>query len=257
MVKSYIQKQNTAFRVSASPEEVNRNSMVFDYRMIIHQISIQRKNITIANFSHCVGAINCTHIAIQKPAECEWLYYNHNKFFCILSLVIVNANYRFTYIHVGSNGCIRDFTISERITFYEKLLNRELQITPLPPAALLTDTAMFVLYVIVGDSAFSLNQHLMKPYPLKSITHCMYILNYRSVSKNAFGILASRFRVFHSMISIRVHNINKIILACCALRTYLLTWNASYCHDKALDQEDVKLVEVCTGQWREQKMVPL
>jgi hypothetical protein len=41
------------------------------------------------------------------------------------------------------------------------------------------------------------------------------------VVENAFGILASRFRVFLTPISINVSNVHAVVLACCVLHNFL------------------------------------
>ena len=59
-------------------------------------------------------------------------------------------------------------------------------------------------YVIVADGVFSLKNHIMKPYALRNLTIHQRVFNYFSrtqrVVENAFGILASRFRVFHNFL---------------------------------------------------------
>lgn len=57
--------------------------------------------------------------------------------------------------------------------------------------------------MMFGDDAFPLKRHLMKPYPARNITEEQRIFNYwlpraRRVSKNAFGILTSKVRVWEA-----------------------------------------------------------
>lgn len=87
-----------------------------------------------------------------------------------------------------------------------------------------------VPYVVVADDAFSLSDHLMKPYPQRGLTHDNKIFNYRlsrarRIIENAFGILANRFRVLLTPINLSVSKVEKICLASVILHNYLCTDN--------------------------------
>lgn len=77
--------------------------------------------------------------------------------------------------------------------------------TSLPGAAHLGD----VPFVMVGDAAFPLKPYLMRPYPGQN--HQKRIFNYRlsrarMVVENGFGILPSRWRIFHRKINLHPQN---------------------------------------------------
>ena len=68
----------------------------------------------------------------------------------------------------------------------------------------------------------------MKPYGSRSLTLYQGIFNYhlsraRKIVENAFGILASRFRIFLSPILLKLENAEKILLPSCVLHNYLRT----------------------------------
>jgi hypothetical protein len=98
--------------------------------------------------------------------------------------------------------------------------------------------------VFIGDEAFPLMKNLMKPYSQRNITHDEKFFIYRlsrarRVVENAFGILASRFRVFLTPISINVSNVDAVVLACCALHNFLRKISTkNYITDSLLDHED-------------------
>jgi hypothetical protein len=81
-------------------------------------------------------------------------------------------------------------------------------------------------YVFIGDEAFLLMKNLIKPYSQRKITVEEKIFNYRlcrarSVVENAFGILATRFRLFLKPISIDIDKIDTVVLAYCVLHNFL------------------------------------
>ncbi|KAJ8050277.1 hypothetical protein HOLleu_03415 [Holothuria leucospilota] len=82
----------------------------------------------------------------------------------------------------------------------------------------LSETGSQLPFVIVGDEAFPLKPYLMKPYAARIFNQERRIFNYRlsrarRVSENAFGILASRFRVFHTRMAVKPDTAEKVVLA--------------------------------------------
>ena len=67
----------------------------------------------------------------------------------------------------------------------------------------------------------------MKPYPSKNLSEERRIFNYRlsrarRISEKVFGLQATRFRVFHTMISLKPESVIKVILACCSMHNFLM-----------------------------------
>lgn len=81
-------------------------------------------------------------------------------------------------------------------------------------------------YVVLGDEAFPLQIHLMRPFPGKKCSYGELIFNYRlsrarRLVENAFGILAQRWRVFHTKIGVAPKLVTKIVKATCVLHNLL------------------------------------
>lgn len=204
------------------------------------------------NFSHCVGAMDGKHVAVEKPPGSGSCFFNYKQFFSVVLFAIVNANYEFMYVHTGINGSVSDGGVIQHTKFHEKLMKSQLN---LPPASTLPNSNITVPYVFVGDSAFSLNRHVMKPYPFKNINHEQRIFNYRlsrarRVVENAFGILATRFRIFRRKISVNVENVDAIVLACCALHNFLRTKSKNYLTNSCTDSENTNDRTYRPGDWR-------
>ncbi|GFQ81134.1 DDE Tnp4 domain-containing protein [Trichonephila clavata] len=55
-------------------------------------------------FSNCVGAIDGKHVRIKALKNSVSLFYNHKDYHSMGMLAVVDADYKFTAIDVGSYG---------------------------------------------------------------------------------------------------------------------------------------------------------
>lgn len=192
------------------------------------------------NFSHCVGACDGKHIAIEKPPKSGSLFYNYKGFYSVVLFAVVNANYDFLYIHTGTNGSVADGAILKSTQFYKKLIDNSLK---LPSPSPLPGTTEDVPYVFLGDSAFALNKNLLKPFPFNNINREQRVFNYRlsrarRVVENAFGILSSRFRVLRTTLKLNLENVDAVVLACCALHNFLRNRTPNYISHCNMDTDN-------------------
>lgn len=98
-------------------------------------------------------------------------------------------------------------------------------------------------FVILDDDAFTLKKYLMKPYSRRKMSPEERIYNYRvsrarRVVENAFGILASKFRIFEKPITLKLETVNKVVLACCAIHNWLKKTNPRYVMNDQIDYEN-------------------
>lgn len=109
-----------------------------------------------------------------------------------------------------------------------------------------------VPYFLVGDDAFPLRNYLMKPYPKRGLSKEERIYNYRlsrarRTVENAFGILANRFRVFHTAICLKPDHIEPLVMSACVLHNMIIRRNA---RRQEGDQEHPVTHAVIPGSWR-------
>lgn len=162
---------------------------------------------------------------IRKPASSGSQYYNYKNSFSIILLALVDAQYRFLFIDVGSEGRCSDGGV-----FRESYLNQAMQRNTLglPEDAVFKGMDDPMPYFWVADDAFPLRDNIMKPYPQKNLTPQQRIYNYRlsrarRCVENAFGTMASRFRVLHSAITLHPDKVEDVVMACCTLHNLLRT----------------------------------
>ena len=106
---------------------------------------------------------------------------------------------------------------------YKKLWHEELNLQlPRRPDNSTSDLP----YVLVGDEAFALRKDLLKPFSQKQLTNECRVFNCHlsrawRVIENTFGIMASRFQVFHIEINLKSKRIVTVVLFCCVLHNFL------------------------------------
>ena len=118
-------------------------------------------------------------------------------------------------IDVGSYGKNNDSGVFANSKFGQALRSENLNLPlhqPLPGA--LRNIPM--PYVFIGDEGFPLLPNLLRPYGGRGHSE-----DQKVAVENAFGILAARWRVFHSKIAVLPETTIKIVQACCVLHNFL------------------------------------
>lgn len=194
-------------------------------------------------FPHCCGAIDGKHIVIQAPANSGTLYHNYKGTFSIVLLAVVDHNYCFTMVDIGSYGHHSDSGIFVNCAFGKRLYHGSMNIPP--PKEL---TAMPELgpmpFCIVGDEAFPLTTFMMRPYPGRGLTDEQRVFNYRlsrarRISENAFGILSARWRIFRRVCNLKPTHVDSVVRACVVIHNYLTRNNQDIATERPADVEDL------------------
>jgi hypothetical protein len=122
---------------------------------------------------NCGGALDGKHIRIILPPNSGAHYYNYKNFYSVILMALVNYNYEFILADVGKNGRLSDGGVIEYTEFFRRLNNGGLH---LPENR---DNINNFNFVFLGDEAFALTDHFLKPYSQKYLDHDKRIFNYR------------------------------------------------------------------------------
>lgn len=215
--------------------------------------NVERDFKTKWNFPNCIGSIDGKHVTIIKPGGSSSSYFNYKGNFSIVLLATVDAHYKFTMIDVGSMGRFSDSNIFWNCEIGQRIRDNTLQI-PLPKDLVSYDELLYnpvlgsMPHVFVGDEAFPLMQNLMRPFPKRSIRdrHDVKVFNYRlsrarQTVECAFGLLATRFRVFRKPFEIKVDTVDRVVKAACVLHNYLRSENVRVGVEHDIEMEDMPI----------------
>lgn len=110
------------------------------------------------NFPNCIGALDGTHVVIQKPAGSGSLFFNYKGTFSIVLLALVDHHYNFIAVDVGAYGSNSDGGIFSNSNLGKSL---DAGILHVPPPAPLPDAPELgsLPYAIVADDAFPKDLH--------------------------------------------------------------------------------------------------
>jgi len=177
------------------------------------------------NFPNCILAIDGKHVRIRCPNNSGSLYFNYKDYFSIVLLAMVDANYKFIAIDVGSFGREGDSGIFLKSNMGQQILNCTFKF---PEDCALPNSNSVVPHVVLGDQAFRLHKHILRPFSQKSARRDSgkTIFNYRlsrarRVTENAFGLLSQIFRVFYQPININPSTCDDLIIVACCLHNML------------------------------------
>ncbi|XP_039968579.1 putative nuclease HARBI1 isoform X2 [Bactrocera tryoni] len=193
-------------------------------------------------FPNCLGALDGKHINISRPSNSGSFYFNYKKTFSIVLLAIVDSNSNFLMVDVGANGRISDGGVFGNSKFFKKLESGSLNL--LEPQAVLADEDSLP-FVFVSDAAFALRKNVLKPFGHNNLTENEMLFNKTLSSarvkvENAFGILASRFRLLQTTINLCPEKVTTVVLACCYLHNYLRCQSNS----NRFEYENIQLSEM-------------
>ena len=180
-------------------------------------------------FPNCVGAVDGKHIHIKAPPHSGSLFRNYKHGFSIVLMAIADADCKFLLVDVGHAGINSDSGIWKHCEMGQRVRDNDLNFPPHAPLPGYPHGDM--PFVLVGDEAFALSDHLMRPYPgrrdcKKLMPKDQNIFNYRlsrarRVVENAFGLLTMRWQIFTRPMNMLPNNAQLVVQACLVLHNLL------------------------------------
>uniref|UniRef100_A0A3P9P2V7 DDE Tnp4 domain-containing protein n=1 Tax=Poecilia reticulata TaxID=8081 RepID=A0A3P9P2V7_POERE len=165
---------------------------------------------------HCVGAIDGSHIPIIAPTTYHSDFFNQKGWHSLILQGVVDGWGLFWNICVGMPGSLHDARVLRLSSLWELATHGNL--FPLHTKEIGT---VKVGYYIIGDSAYSLQDWLMKPFPdTVQLTH-------------AFGRLKGRWPCLLQKNECDMELAKVMVTTCCALHN--LCENHSEIYDNTWD----------------------
>lgn len=199
-------------------------------------------------FPHCVGAVGGKHVIIQATKNNMSEYRNYKGSHSVVLMGIVDSNYCFMLANTAC-GMISEEVVFQNINYCDLNLPS--------PIALLKFSETALPYVFVADDAFSLTNETMKPYPSQLKRNLESTFNERlsranSVGENAFGLMASVFRILCKPLALQPEKVDLVLKTCVLLHNFLRRSSTSkklYSPDGSLDYVSGGQLEL--GSWRQ------
>lgn len=202
-------------------------------------------------FPHCVGVLDAKRIVLQASGHSSSF---HNKECSVLLTAAVGADYKFLHVSVRAQAEDSDTFVFEDSDF-RRLLDQGL--FSRPAAEPLHNSNTLCPYVFVGSDVYPLRSDLITPFSCEDLDAGQRLFNQHlsrvhSVAENAFGILTSQWRIFHTSIYLHPEKVATITLATVCLHNFLCGQRSeAYLPAGLVDSQDgtLRLVE---GSWRRQ-----
>lgn len=178
---------------------------------------------------HCVGAIDRSHIPIIAPQDYHCNYFNRNGWHSIILQGVVDGKGLFWNVFAGMAGSLHDARVLRLSTLWE-LATRGNHF----PAHTRNIGGVSVGYYLLGDSAYPLQNWLLKPFQdtgrltAEQQTFNRKFSRGRVVVENAFGRLKGRWRCLLKRNDCDLPLVKSMVVTCCALHNLCETHGERY-----------------------------
>ena len=177
---------------------------------------------SLTDLPNVVGAIDGTHIRMQKPKDSGPDYFSRYQQYDVVVQAVVNGEKRFLDVAAGFPGSMHDARIFKNSAICQKIMNGELLNEPTVRVQ-----NREVKPFLLGDSAYPISTSLLKPYPEgtrdpKEIHFNKELSRARVSVECAFGILKRRWRILQKRLDSNIAFVTKCIIACCVIHNFCI-----------------------------------
>ncbi|KAL1268540.1 hypothetical protein QQF64_033903 [Cirrhinus molitorella] len=157
------------------------------------------------------------NVVIRATVNSGSLFYNYKGTYSVVLLAVVDAQYCFRVVDVGSYGRTSDGGALANSTFGQSFRNGTLG---LPQDALLPGAEHLgpQPHVFVANEAFPLCRDLMRPFPGPGLSGSQRIFNYRL--SQARLIVTAQWRMYRGVIEVSPANVDACVKATCVLHNF-------------------------------------
>ena len=143
-------------------------------------------------FPYAFAAIDGSHLPIKCPSgrqEAMKQYYNFKKFYSVVLLGLVDANYRFIWASLRAPGNTHDSTYFQSTSLWDDITSWKTL-----PGQVVEVNGVEIPPIILGDGTFPLQSWMMKSHEDAVLTQEKAYFNFclsraRMVTEGAFGKL--------------------------------------------------------------------
>lgn len=175
-------------------------------------VRISERFENVAGIRGCIGAIDGSHIHINKPEGNGRVYFNRKQHYSILLQAVVDCDLKFTNVYCGDPGSFHDARMLRRSDLFVAAEQNRERIFP---------NNSFLL----GDKGYNgvAQTWLVCPFrdngnlTVQEDEFNTKISKTRVVVERAFGILKGRFRLLQMMPLRDIQFTIRVIVACCVL----------------------------------------
>ncbi|KAL7291868.1 hypothetical protein TKK_0014429 [Trichogramma kaykai] len=152
----------------------------------------------LSDLPQCVGALDVCHVRVRKPPHSGSRYYNFKRYYSMTLQGLVDAHRRFLSVDIGGYGSQHDSITFHSSHLYRRFLSGSLKF---PEDDQLYDSEIVAPYFIVGDGAYPLSRHLLKPYLGRNLSEEKKLFNLRLsrariTVERSFGALHAKWKIF-------------------------------------------------------------
>ena len=187
----------------------------------------------MSSFPQAVSAIGCCHIRIEGPNKNPEDYINRKEYHSLVLQGLVDNRYLFRGIFLGWTGKSYDGRIFKNSPLYKECQKRCL----LPTNMLKQISNVELSPLILGDSAYSLENWLMKTYSdhdtlsPDEARFSLALSKSWAVVENGFGRLKGRFQCIPNRLDTTLEHKVNTVTTCCILHNICIIIKQRFLHE--------------------------